>query len=167
MKKTSLVPFTFALLILAGCSTNSTPSGSIASMEVTKSAVAKLDTTICTALKSQADIDKCVSDVQDAKSYESATANASEKSCQEIKNTEMRDGCLLFIKSAVDEKKRMQDEENKLATLEESGDKTKCKELAFEGFRRQCEVNIDLAKENKNVSAQVGLENPIPKAPQK
>lgn len=164
MKKTSLTALTLALLLLAGCSSNA--SGSIASLEITKSAVAKLDTTICTALKNQSDADKCISDVQDVMSYESAIANASEKSCQEIKNSEMKDGCLLAIKSTVDEKNKMKDEEDRLSVLEQAGDKAKCKELAFEGFRRQCEINIDLAKQSKEASTNAPLSNNNPKPPQ-
>lgn len=146
-RKTSLVLLAvtaIGLTLTAGCG-----KLDLASINITKNAVKTLNVALCDQIKNAKEKEICIKGVEDGRSFDRAVEGGDTATCANIQDGATRDACVSAVSNTNGDKRKQTDEAKQLTELESQGDVSKCKTLTTEGFRRQCEVNIQLEKQSK------------------
>lgn len=140
MKKTSLIPLTLALLILAGCSANQSVSSLVD--DIANKAVAAKDKTICESLQDASSRTFCINMVNDSEQADIAIAASDSKACAAILNGEYRKACELTATSKERATQREKEENDKLQKAQNGTSLAACDTLETDQAKDQCKIAV-------------------------
>ncbi|MCX6733553.1 MAG: hypothetical protein NTX63_01950 [Candidatus Peregrinibacteria bacterium] len=140
MKKTSLIPLTLALLILAGCSANK-PISTVGD-DITKKALTSKSVNVCKSLTENLAKQNCIDTVNDSLLTDRAIAAGDKSICVSIKNADYKKACELGATVKETEAKTRQQEEQKFMAAQSGSSLQDCDSLITDAYKEQCRDNV-------------------------